>query len=363
MIERPAAGFSRAAGHDVNRALMRVESGRFHIRARALGPSTVSVQFHPGAQRPGASVVSVQQVRAFVSVAVATQHEVHTVRFEQRQKVLPHLDQCGFRIGVVAPLGVGRVMPEGDQPILRRVVEVGTQPVGHRPGCGAARSHRVQADEVNVAVVERVVILRARSDSAHFSVLGQREDLVVGNGGWRRGRLVRLVIANGGPERRFPERRGIHIKDRVLVFRIGAGVVGVVAEEQHRIQIVAAIHALERVAHVVLVHVRRAAIAQRPEPHRLARAGQRRRENVIIQPAEQRGVREAEGVEIFCARREVRHFQPVLVGGTWAGDEEIQFIRVGAETHVPDDPGIRAPLHDGVAPTDALQPGTAQDDG
>ena len=65
-------------------------------------------------------------------MAVAGENEIDAVAFEERQEVLADLNQVALGVGVVAALGVGRVMPEGDDPLLRRGFEIAAEPVEHR---------------------------------------------------------------------------------------------------------------------------------------------------------------------------------------------------------------------------------------
>ena len=81
--------------------------------------------------------MAVEQMAAFVGMTVAGEDEIDAVVFEMGQEVLAHLDEFGFGVGVVAALGVGRVVPEGDEPGLGGAGEVVGQPLGHRAGAGA----------------------------------------------------------------------------------------------------------------------------------------------------------------------------------------------------------------------------------
>ena len=46
--------------------------------------------------------------------------------FQHRQAVLAHFNQRHFRIGIMRPLAVVRVMPEGDGPVLRISRKIGS---------------------------------------------------------------------------------------------------------------------------------------------------------------------------------------------------------------------------------------------
>ena len=63
---------------------------------------------------------------------MAGQHQVHAAGLEDRQRVLAHLDQLDLGVRVVRALAVGRVVPEGDDPVLGGRREVVAQPGQHR---------------------------------------------------------------------------------------------------------------------------------------------------------------------------------------------------------------------------------------
>ena len=67
-------------------------------------------------------------------MTVAAQDQVHPVSFQDGHEILPHFQQLDFRVGVVAPLGIRRMMPERDQPGIRVGLEVCLQPESHGAG-------------------------------------------------------------------------------------------------------------------------------------------------------------------------------------------------------------------------------------
>jgi len=113
--------------------------------------------------------MTAEQVGTLVAVAVSAQHQIDAAGLEDGQKILTHLDQLGFGVRVMRSLGVGGVMPERDDPGGGGAFEVELKPPGHGAVGRPVRRHGIQADEMDVGVVKRVVAFRARGDAAGFA--------------------------------------------------------------------------------------------------------------------------------------------------------------------------------------------------
>ena len=88
---------------------------------------------------------------------------------------------------------------------------------------------------MDIFIIEGVIFLAAGRNAARLAVLRQREDVQVGEvrGG---GGLRRLMVAQRRPEEEVAQRRRIHVEDGGLMFRIGAAVVGVVAQHHDEVR-------------------------------------------------------------------------------------------------------------------------------
>ena len=69
---------------------------------------------------------------------------------------------------------------------------------------------------MNVGVIERVIVLRARSDAARFTVARQREDVEIRNAD-----AIGFMIAERRPEPCVPEQPRIDIENGALIFFVG----------------------------------------------------------------------------------------------------------------------------------------------
>ena len=121
MVEVAAGGFTGRSGDGVHGPVVALGTqDGFDVRTIARHSAITAVHHQRGAERGRVAVMTVNQIRPFVAVAVATQHQVDPVVFENRERVLAHFDQRHLDVGVVHSLGVGRVVPVGDDPVLRR---------------------------------------------------------------------------------------------------------------------------------------------------------------------------------------------------------------------------------------------------
>src|SRR6185369_13365773 len=129
----------------------------FAIRARAVLTPTAWVYFHGVIDRSGKAVMTIQEVRPLPRVAMSTQHEVNAMRFKNRQDILPDLNEFAFVIGVMITARVGRMMEKHDQSFLGSRFEVVHEPLHHGSVRRAAAAHRIEADKVDIGVIEGVV--------------------------------------------------------------------------------------------------------------------------------------------------------------------------------------------------------------
>src|SRR5215475_6799468 len=98
-------------------------------------------------------------------------------------------------------------MPKRDEPLICICIEISAQPVRHWTIGGATLRHCVQADKVNVSVIERIVPVGARGDAASFAVGGNRENIEVCETATAVCRIS-LMISNRRPRRGLPQQRG-----------------------------------------------------------------------------------------------------------------------------------------------------------
>ncbi len=107
------------------------------------------------------AVVSIDEWRPLILVTVAGQHEVHSIRLQQRHQEFAHLDMLAFCIRIMRALRIGSVVKEGDDPVLVADLEIGLEPVIHpaptRSIIVVPIGLRIQTDEVDVRPVEAVV--------------------------------------------------------------------------------------------------------------------------------------------------------------------------------------------------------------
>ncbi len=179
--------------------------------------------------------MAVDQDATLVRVAVAGEYEVDAVRLEDGQRVLAHVDQAALNVRIVRAFGVRRVMEEGDDPVGRRRREIVFEPGRHRFVDRAVDVVGIEADEVDVGVVERVIRFRARGDAARFAGRRQREHVIVRTGEAAGAGGLAVVISERRPQHPRPQLLGIHIENRRLVLLIGSVGVRVVTEHQPQV--------------------------------------------------------------------------------------------------------------------------------
>src|SRR5207247_3521009 len=124
---------------------------------------------------------------------------------------------------------------------------------------------RIQADKVDVGIVEGIVGFGAGSHAAGLPTLGQGEDVIVGATLTRRVGTVRVMVAEGRPQHGLPEHGGIHVKDCSLVLTVGAVGVGIVAQRQPQVGVARAGVGVIGIAHGPLLAARSAGVAQDPD--------------------------------------------------------------------------------------------------
>ena len=117
----------------------------------------------------------------------------------------------------MAAHGVRWAMPEGDEPVCRVSFQICTQPCEHRPIRTSIGRFRIQANEMDVRVVEGVILFRARWNSPGLTHRGKREDIKEGQRSSGRD-AVRLVIPHGGPERCISKYRRVDIEEKPTLY-------------------------------------------------------------------------------------------------------------------------------------------------
>ncbi len=104
---------------------------------------------------------------------VAEEEQVHAIILENRHEYFAHVlhpARVGSGIvGIVRSFAVGRMVPECDDPLLRVGLEILPEPVRYGAGGQPARALGVEAHEVNVAHVERVIGLGSGCHAAGFA--------------------------------------------------------------------------------------------------------------------------------------------------------------------------------------------------
>ena len=331
MVEAAAAGLARTPRYGVHGPVVGAQRLVVGVAVPA-APAVLGEVAGISGKLAGVSILPVQEDRALIAVAVAAEDHVHPAVLEDGVEPLPHPLQGSLGIRVVRPFAVRRVMPVGHDPVLGRRRQVVPQPVGHRPARGEVGPLRIQADEVDVAVVVGVVGLRPGRQAARFAVPRHRKDLVVR-------RAVPLVVPARREEERLAENLRVHVEHRVLILGIRPVAVGVVAQHEPHVDVVRAVPVLERVANGPLIGARGSRVADDPDPHRLDGPGRRRRlEGVAGIPAFQRRGRGADRVVVPGIGRQPGHPHLVFRRGAGAVLRLVQAPLAGA---VPDPAGGR----------------------
>ena len=336
VFRESALVLGRTADHGVDRALvgagiLRIAAALGTPRARILGVSALLVG-------RGKTVVSVDEHGTFVGVAVAGEIQVRTVVLEGRHESLAHLDQLEFGVGVVRTLGVGRMVPVGDDEVLRGRRQVFAHPVVHRApgavvgtdvgggigGCGAVRIVGVERHEVDIRVVVGVVGLGSAGDTAGLGRRWQGERVVVRTGLRRRVRVAELVVTRHRPQDVVAQHLGEGLEQTAGVLAVGAVVVGVVAEHQDDVGLVAAVlrdpiqvlvHDGHRVVAAGGVDGALSRVTDHPDPHRNPGALRRRGLEVVVGViAGERGLGVADLVVVLGGAVEAGDLDLVLIG-------------------------------------------------
>ncbi len=176
-------------------------------------------------------------------------------------------------------------MPVGDDPILICCAEVALRPCVHRSPDGPADVLGIQAHEMNICVVERVIGLGPGSQAAGLRAFGHRENVVVGPGLCRGTRAAGVVISDRGPQHRFSQHGRVRIRrpeNRVSKFAIRTAVISIIAQHQPQISVPGSSVRIVRVADGFLIAVIRSRIPQNPNPGRLRGSRRRRRQDKMV---------------------------------------------------------------------------------
>src|SRR5207249_120054 len=126
----------------------------------------------------------------------------------------------------------------------------------------------IQADKVNVGIVEGVVRFSAGGHAAGLSTLGQGEDVIVGATLTRRVGTVGVMVTKRGPHYGLSEHGGIavsRVEDRSLVLTVGAVGVGIIAQHQPQVGVARAGVGVIGIAHGPLLAARSAGVAYDPD--------------------------------------------------------------------------------------------------
>ena len=96
-----------------------------------------------------------------MNVTVAVQHEINAMGFQDRDEVLPNLDQVAFVVRIVRAVRVGRMMKVNNNPLGGRGLKVIDHPLEHGGVGRVSTGFGVETDQVNVRVVEGIILLGA----------------------------------------------------------------------------------------------------------------------------------------------------------------------------------------------------------
>ena len=102
--------------HHGHCSLVRVEMFTLQIGTISPGTAVAIVEDHPGGSRRR-RIGAVHQHRPLIDVGMAREDEIHPVALQDRHHDFPHFDQLVLHVTVVGSFRVGRVVPEGDQPL------------------------------------------------------------------------------------------------------------------------------------------------------------------------------------------------------------------------------------------------------
>ncbi len=155
---------------------MRGAGAGFGVGALAFGATVAGLEDVTVFPSLAFAVVSVDEVRALVIVGMTAEDKINAAGFENGEKIGPHVVHAAARVGVfvgvVGAFGVGGMMEEDDDPVAGGGCEIGAEPLRH----GAVRVARavvgIQADEVDVGVIEGIISLGARRNTAGLAHRG-----------------------------------------------------------------------------------------------------------------------------------------------------------------------------------------------
>ena len=244
------------------------------VKAGAVGTAVLAaLEVGVVADVPRLAVGAVEEEGAFVSVTVAGEHEVNSVLLQQGKDDLPHLPHPRVAVlvlvRVVAAFRVGRVMAEGHEPVLFVGFEIGLEPADHQTVFAPITVAGIEAHEMNVRVVPRIIRLGAGHHAAGLRLRGQGEKIVIDAGLHGGTGAARVVIAEAWPEHGLAEHGVVGVEDSALILLLLAAAVSVVPEHQPEVSGAVTVPLIVGVAHAVLLLLARARIAKHPRPHRL----------------------------------------------------------------------------------------------
>ena len=112
-------------------------------------------------------------------------------------------------------------MEEGDDPIRAGRLEVVSEPIGHARRVFLG----IEADEVDITVIEGVVFFSAGGKTSTLSVGGEIENAIILF-------CVAIVVPHGWPDGGVFEQLGEDVEEPVLILGVGSGVIGVIAKHE-----------------------------------------------------------------------------------------------------------------------------------
>lgn len=104
--------------------------------------------------------MTVDKITAFIIMAMPTKNQIHSCLFQNGQSIFTHFNVLYLHIRVMAALGIWRMMPESDYPLLCSRSEVLLKPCQHRAIDGAIGFIGIQTNKMNICVIERIIRLR-----------------------------------------------------------------------------------------------------------------------------------------------------------------------------------------------------------
>ena len=189
MVQSAPTGLPRTASNHIDGSRVGVRSLGHEVSAIAIASAIAFVDHLLGEELFAVSVGSLEQVAPLIVVGMTGQYQVDTSRLQDGEEIFPHLNHSSpavFEVvGVVSSLGVGRVVEEADFPVACGRFQIGFQPLSHGSCRASVRILRIQTDEMDVGVIERIIGLGPAGEATRLSQGGEGENVVIDSGlGW-----------------------------------------------------------------------------------------------------------------------------------------------------------------------------------